>query len=89
MAVLTIRTDFVALENKLAIVSPFSSSICHEVMGQEAVVLVFWMLSFKSTFRHICITKPLCCTVETNITLFLIFIRVYLLYNVIQATKLQ
>ena len=29
------------------IVSP---SICHEVMGPEAMILVFWRLSFKSTF---------------------------------------
>ena len=29
------------------------SSICHEVMGPDAVILVFWMLSFKPTF-------PLC-----------------------------
>ena len=27
-----------------------STSICHEVMGPDAVILVFWMLSFKPTF---------------------------------------
>ena len=27
-----------------------SPSICHEVMGQDAMTLVFWMLSFKPTF---------------------------------------
>ena len=32
---------------KSATVSP---SICHEVMGPDAMILVFWMLSFKSTF---------------------------------------
>ena len=31
-------------------VSTVSSSICHEVMGPDATVLVFWMLSFKPTF---------------------------------------
>ena len=31
-------------------VSTVSPSICHEVMGPEAMILVFWMLSFKSTF---------------------------------------
>ena len=25
-------------------------SICHEVMGLDAMILVFWMLSFKPTF---------------------------------------
>ena len=32
---------------KSATVSP---SICHEVMGSDAIILVFWMLSFKPTF---------------------------------------
>ena len=35
---------------KSATVSIFSPSICHEVMGLDAVILVFWMLSFKPAF---------------------------------------
>ena len=31
-------------------VSTVSPSISHEVMGQDAMILVFWMLSFKPTF---------------------------------------
>ena len=31
-------------------VSTVSPSISHEVMGADAMILVFWMLSFKSTF---------------------------------------
>ena len=31
-------------------VSIFSPSICHEVMGLDALILVFCMLSFKPTF---------------------------------------
>ena len=31
-------------------VSIVSLSICHEVMGPDAVILVFWMLHFKPTF---------------------------------------
>ena len=31
-------------------VSTVSSSICHEVMGLDAMIFVFWMLSFKPTF---------------------------------------
>ena len=27
-----------------------SPSICHEVMGPDAMILVFWMLNFKPTF---------------------------------------
>ena len=35
---------------KLATVSTVSPSICHEMMGLDAMILVFWMLSFKPTF---------------------------------------
>ena len=31
-------------------VSTVSPSICHEVMGPDATILVFWMLTFKPTF---------------------------------------
>ena len=31
-------------------VSTLSPSICHEVMGLDIMLLVFWMLSFKPTF---------------------------------------
>ena len=33
--------------NTVSIVSP---SICHEVMGPDAMILVFWMLSYKPAF---------------------------------------
>ena len=35
---------------KSLIVSNLSPSICHKMMGPEAMILVFWMLSFKPTF---------------------------------------
>ena len=35
---------------KSVIVSIVSPSICHEVMGPDALILVFWMLSFKLAF---------------------------------------
>ena len=38
--------SFPALTVTVSIVSP---SICHEVMGPDAMILVFWMLSFKRT----------------------------------------
>ena len=31
-------------------ISTFSPSICHEVKGPDAMILVFWMLSFKPAF---------------------------------------
>ena len=38
------------LKIKSLTVSIVSPSICHEVMGPDAMILVFWMLSFKPTF---------------------------------------
>ena len=35
---------------KSVTVSIVSLSICHEVMGPDAMILVFWMLSFQPTF---------------------------------------
>ena len=35
---------------KSVTVSTFSSSVCHEVLGPDAMFLVFWMLSFKPAF---------------------------------------
>ena len=35
---------------KSVTVSTVSPSICHEVMGPDAMILVFWTLSFKPTF---------------------------------------
>ena len=32
-------------------VSIISPSICHEVIGMDAMIFVFWMLSFKPTFH--------------------------------------
>ena len=50
MAAVTICSDFEAPKIKYATVSTVSPSICPEVMGQDAMVLVFSMLSFKPTF---------------------------------------
>ena len=35
---------------KSVTVSTVYPSVCHEVMGPDAMILVFWMLSFKPTF---------------------------------------
>jgi len=35
---------------KSVTVSTFSPSICHKVMGLDAMILVFWMLSFRPAF---------------------------------------
>ena len=49
MAAITICSDF-APKIKSATVSTVSPCICHEVMGLDAMIFVFWMLSFKPTF---------------------------------------
>jgi len=50
MATVTICSDFGAPKLKSDTVSTVSPSVCHEVMGPETMILVFWMLSFKPTF---------------------------------------
>ena len=52
-------SDFEAQENKVSrsismemeTISIVSSSICHEVMGPDAMILVFWMLSLSQLFH--------------------------------------
>ena len=49
---------------KSVTVSIVSPSICHEVMGLDAMILVFWMLSFKPAFslssrdEYFCLENP-------------------------------
>ena len=50
MAAITICRDFGAQKIKSDTVSIVSPSISHEVMGPDAMILVFWMLSFKPFF---------------------------------------
>ena len=50
MAAVTICSDFGAQKNKVCHCFHYSPSICHEVMGPDAMILVFWMCSFKPTF---------------------------------------
>ena len=50
MTAVTICNDFEAKKIKSVTVSTVSPSICHEEMGPDAIILVFWMMSFKPTF---------------------------------------
>ena len=50
MGAVTTHSDFGAQENKYISVSIVFPSICHEVMGPDAMVLAFWMLSFQPAF---------------------------------------
>ena len=42
---------------KSVTVSTVSPSICHEVIRPDAMILVFWMLSFKSTFYSLSLSS--------------------------------
>ena len=50
MAAVTICSNFGAQENKIYHCFHFFLSICHKVMGLDAMILAFWMLSFKPDF---------------------------------------
>ena len=58
MDAVTICSDFRAQENKLTVSIVFPS-ICHEVMGLDAMILVFPMLSFKPAFARSLYKNPL------------------------------
>ena len=47
MLVVTISSDFRVQENKVCHCFHFSPSVRHEVLGPDAMILVFWMSSFK------------------------------------------
>ena len=50
MAAVTICSDFRDQGKKSFTVSVISPSICHGMMGPDAMIFVFWMLSFKPVF---------------------------------------
>ena len=50
MTAVSVHSNFGAQENKVCHCFHCFSSTCHEVMGLDAMILVFWMLSFKPTF---------------------------------------
>ena len=50
MAAVTVHSDFRAQENKVCHYFHWFPIFCHEVMGLDAMILVFWMLIFKPTF---------------------------------------
>ena len=57
MAEVTIFSDFGAQKKSATV----SSSISHEVMGLDAMILVFWMLSFK---HNDCIKNLIKCLIN-------------------------
>ena len=50
MAAVTVYSDFGGQEKKIYQYFHFFPIYCHEVMGLDALILVFWVLSFKPAF---------------------------------------
>ena len=50
MAAVTIHSDFGAQENKVCHCFCYFPIYLHEMMGPDAIILVFWMLSFRPAF---------------------------------------
>ena len=53
MAAVTICSDFGAQKIKSDIASTVSLSICHEVMGPDAMILVYSMAFFLGIFKTV------------------------------------
>ena len=54
MAAITIWNDFGAPKIKSVTISIVSPSICHEVTGPDAMILVFWVLGFLNFEGCVC-----------------------------------
>ena len=50
MSAVSNHSDFGAKKRRSVIVPSFFPSTCHEVIGFDAMILVFWTLCFKSSF---------------------------------------
>ena len=50
MTAVTIHSDLEPQGKKLCPCFTFPPSICHEVIRLDAMILIFWMLSFKTAF---------------------------------------
>ena len=50
MAAVTVRSDFEAQENKICYCFHFFPTYLYELMGPDAMILVFWMFGFKPAF---------------------------------------
>ena len=69
MPEVTICSDFGAPQNKKSVtVSIASPSICHEVKGPDAMILVFWILSYTLSNRTLWWQPCRLCPSSTSVT---------------------
>jgi len=64
---------------KFLTVSIVSPSICHEVMGPDAMIFIFWMLTFKPTFSLSSFIKRLFSSSLLSATMVVLFAYLKLL----------
>ena len=50
VAAVSVPSDFGGKENKICHCFHISPTICHEVIGPDAMILIFWMLYFRPAF---------------------------------------
>ena len=73
MAAVTTCSDFGAQKAKFLTVTIVSPSIYHEMMGPDAIIFVFWMLSFKPAFSLVSrerLCSCCCCWVASVVSDF-------------------
>ena len=84
MAAITICSDFGAPKKlkslTVTIVSPF---ICHEVMGTDATILVFWMLIFKQSFSPSSFTFIKRLFISTSLSAIRVVLSIYLRFLIL------
>ena len=73
MAAVTICSDFRAPQNKVCHCFHFSLSICHEVMGPDAMILVFWMLSFMTNLDSILKSRNIALPTKVHLVKAVVF----------------
>ena len=79
MAAVTDHSDFEAQEIKSAIVSIFPSSICHEVMGLDTMILSEWWVFWGTTVLFSIVAVPT--YIITNSVGGFLFLHI--LYNIV------
>ena len=72
MAAVTIPVILKPKKRRSVGASTFSFSICHQVMGLDAMILVFWILSFKPAFS---LKKKMHNVIVENYALFYGFVE--------------
>ena len=82
MAAVTITVILEPKKIKSVTASAFSPSVCHEVMRPDAMILIFWTLSFKPVFSYVLkVSSNLDGNLDyLGVTLYLFFVQGVLIH---------